>query len=407
MTACPFVTAGHPFERQIQSIREALESSPEAVPSAKPARVVRQHELKGVRDASGAWRIDRFYSSELAWDRLDGFAFGAATYCYSDKTGLGEWFRFPRDPYLGALDHLAEVDAEVLQYVVLRRLTYRAKTAEGETRIGKFKRKSRARGAFDVLSSVSAAARRRPVSFRVPAPLGHDDSRHLFHQEALAGAPVSELANAATADALLFGVGRVQAELHRLDVPGLPAADERARIELLSRECDWIAFFRPADGPRLAAIHGVLVDAVPRLAPVAAGLCHGDFVCSHVLRGPDGWGVVDFDLAHAGDPHADAASLLSSLTHDVPYFHRAWRNADGLPEALIDRAVAAYVEGYHSYAGAALDQKRLLWHRIAAEIHLLGLMFTKDRFHALAFDRSMALIERLTVELSCAGGRRG
>jgi hypothetical protein len=49
-----------------------------------------------------------------------------------------------------------------------------------------------------------------------------------------------------------------------------------------------------------------------------------------------------------------------------------------------------------------LERRRLLWQRLVAEIHMLGLMFTKDRFHPLAFERSMDLIEELTTKLSHA-----
>ena len=407
MIACPFIAAGHPFERAMDEIRRALENRPAwARPEERSGRMVRQHELKGVRDGQGAWRLDRFYSSTLSWDRSSSPFFDAVTYHYAGKPGSGQWFRFPEDPRLGALEHLAEArDPEVLQYVVLRRLTYRAKTAQGGAYIGKFKRWSQTPRSFKVLSLVSAAASLGRLSFRIPAPLRVDASRHLFHQEALPGQPVSELVNGATLDALLHAMGRIHAELHGLAVPGVPVAAAQASIDALSRDCDWIAFFRPADGARLASVRRVLLHVLPRLSPAAPVLCHGDFVCSHVLHGPEGSAVVDFDLAHRADPHADAAILLSSLTHDVPFLRRAIRDPGAAPEALIERGVSAYVEGYQSYGRRILDRRRLLWHRIAAEIHMLGLMFTKDRFHALAFDRRLALVESLTSELSRAGER--
>lgn len=408
MSACSFIGAGHPFESAMDRIRADLASAPRpATARPAPRRVVRQHELKGVRDAGGGWKLDRFYASTLAWGGEGPLPFRAVTYHWSGKTGAGSWFEFPRDPYLAALDHLAAAeDVEVLQYVVLRRLTYRARAADGATRIGKFKRRSRARGAFDALASVSAAAAREGISFRVPAALSHDDARNLFHQEVLPGAPVSELVDDGTLEPLLHGVGRVHAELHGLAVPGVPVADERAPLEQLARECDWVSFFRPADRRRLDAVRDVLLQVAPRLAGVAPALCHGDFVCSHVLRAPEGWGVVDFDLVHLGDPHADAATLLSSMTNDVPYLHGAWRDPARAAQPLMERSLRAYVEGYHSHGGRLLDPRRLLWHRVAAEIHMLALMFTKDRFHPLAFERSMDLVERMTVELSRAGGER-
>jgi Ser/Thr protein kinase RdoA (MazF antagonist) len=402
MIACPFVREGHPFEPAMVQIRRALDT-PRPSRARGARRTVRQHELKGVRGANGGWCMDRFYASTHAWDDSRPVPFHAGTYYYSGATGAGEWFRFPSEPYLGVLDYLNEVrDAEVLQYVVLRRLTYRARSEDGTSYIGKFKRRSRARGAFDVLSLVSTAARNAHVSFRVPAPLQFDSVRHHFLQEAVAGRPVSDLLREDTLESLLFGVGRIHAELHGLAVPDLPGADERARIERLLQNCDWVGFFRPSDGLRLARVRDILLEAGRRFDAVEPVTCHGDFVPSHVLLGPGGRAVVDFDLAHRGDPHADAALLLASLTQDVPWLRRLWRDSDAHASALVDRAASAYVAGYQSFGGTVLDRRRLLWHRIAAEIHMLGLVLTKDRFDQVAFDRSMHLVEELAAALSSA-----
>jgi aminoglycoside phosphotransferase (APT) family kinase protein len=200
-------------------------------------------------------------------------------------------------------------------------------------------------------------------------------------------------------------VGRVHAELHRLDVPGLPVADDKARVDALARNCDWIGFFRPNDALRLARVRDRLLQIADRFDKTALVTCHGDLVPSHVLHGADGWAVVDFDLTHRGDAHADSALLLASLTQDVPMLRRTWRDPKSEPLGLLNRAVAAYVEGYQSFGGPVLDRRRLLWHRIATEVHMLGLMFTKDRFDPLAFERSMGLIEGLATDLG--GPREG
>lgn len=404
MIPCPFISAGHPFEPAMDRIREALEHRPQSMRSAGCAvRTAHQHELKGVQDATGSWRLDRFYASTHAWHDAREVPFEAVTYHYSDATGAGEWFRFPREPYLDALAHLTGARyPEVLQYVVLRRLTFRARHDDGTRYIGKFKRRARARSAYDVLVLISSAARRHQLSFRIPDPAGYDETRHLFHQDALPGRPVSDLIDASRLEGLMFGVGCLLAELHALPVDGLPAASERTRLELLTRNCAWIAFFRAHEGARLRAVKDALLAIAPRLSTARPVTCHGDFVCSHVLHGLEGWAVVDFDAAHRGDAHADAAWLLASLTEDVPLLHRAWRDPNADAAALVDGAVAAFIEGYQSLAARQLNRRALLWHRIATEIHLLGLMFTKDRFHDVAFDRSVALIDRLADELSRA-----
>lgn len=403
MTACAFITVGHPCEPLIERIRCAMEQADRPGASTPRAtRTVRQHELKGVLGPTGEWQIDRFYASSHSWEDSRPMPFAATTYHYDGSRGTGHWFQFPYEPYLTALDSLKDTEQpHVLQYVVLRRLTFRARTSDGTPYIGKFKRRSRARNAHDVLALVSAAAGIDSPSFRIPSPVSYDEARHLFHQEALSGRPLSDLLDAANIEALLYAAGRVQAELHELPVPNLPMAGETC-FDTLVRNCRWVTFFRQTAGAHLAAVRETLRRSALQLPPVTPATCHGDFVCSHLLYGPDGWAVVDFDLAHRGDAHTDVALLLASLTEDVPLLNRAWRNADLNARTMLDSAAAAFVEGYQARARHPLNRRRLLWQRIVAEIHMLGLMFTKDRFNALAFDRSLDLIERLARELSRA-----
>ena len=44
-------------------------------------------------------------------------------------------------------------------------------------------------------------------------------------------------------------------------------------------------------------------------------LCHGAFHPDHILEGPDGWTLIDWKYAFAGDPLADIAATLLSLAY--------------------------------------------------------------------------------------------
>lgn len=139
--------------------------------------------------------------------------------------------------------------------------------------------------------------------------------------EALPGRPLFELLGDASPDtARIDGIGRavgeVVARLHRVEPPaGLPRHDAAAELAVTRR---WV---------RLAAQHGLLahrsqaVEALwrtarDRLSSLPTGptaVVHRDLHDKQILVDDTQVGLLDFDLAAAGDPALDLANLLVHL----------------------------------------------------------------------------------------------
>ncbi len=219
---------------------------------------------------------------------------------------------------MGRLSGTETRSIEVLRYVPLRRLTFVERETAGETRIGKFKRRSRYREAYSILGKVAHAVTRAGVTFSVSQPLGIDDDDALYYQSCLPGEPVPDLISETNGASLMSDIGRVHAEVHRLepwsDLPTLSNASLLARAE---RDLALISFYVGDVGEALAPYAALLRKACPGEDMTA--VCHGDFVASQLLRDSGGvYSVIDFDLVTLADPYHDLSIFLASLDYDVP-----------------------------------------------------------------------------------------
>jgi 5-methylthioribose kinase len=96
--------------------------------------------------------------------------------------------------------------------------------------------------------------------------------------------------------------------------------------------------------PRLARAVGTYAD---QLDATHVCLVHGDYSPKNVLAGADGLMVIDFEVAHVGDPVFDLAFMLNHLL--LKSVHR--------PAALPAYRAAgiAFLDAYRQEAGRALD----------------------------------------------------
>jgi tRNA A-37 threonylcarbamoyl transferase component Bud32 len=185
-----------------------------------------------------------------------------------------------------------------------------------------------------VAAEVRAALAARGIGLRVPEILDVDE-RGFFTTAALPGQTLHALlaARAPVVVAAARAVGAALAVLHAAAVPvGAPVHDGAAELAVLHR---W---------ERLARAHGVLADGPggdcgllgpsPALVPV-----HRDLHDKQVLVADDGTvGLLDFDLAAAGEAAMDLANLL---------VHLELRALQGVCPAGLARAAALSVlEGY-------------------------------------------------------------
>lgn len=146
---------------------------------------------------------------------------------------------------------------------------------------------------------------------------------------------------------LLREAARDLARIHRLrqaDVPaGVPVMDYRAAI------ADLKAQFIEAGGDRPIIALGLkwLEDNCP--TPVEPVLNHGDYRMGNLLvEGSRLTGVLDWELAHFGDPHEDLAFGCMAV----------WRFARYDRPALGLGSIADYLAAYEAEAGVTIDPAR-------------------------------------------------
>src|SRR5262249_32791584 len=205
----PFIRAGHPFYPQMQRLRAELRDHPryaelvEWIASGK--ETVIHTEVKGLPTPDGGWSLSRFYWSLQSWQPMRPLPFEALTLAYKSKTGQIEWFTFPEDAYLTTMAAFFEEeqgrhngrsrDIDVLRYVPQRRLTFRmAGRDDAESAIiGKFKRRSRFKEAYDRLITVARGVERSAATFSVALPRGIDEARCLYFQDAKPGENLAAL----------------------------------------------------------------------------------------------------------------------------------------------------------------------------------------------------------------------
>jgi aminoglycoside phosphotransferase (APT) family kinase protein len=180
---------------------------------------------------------------------------------------------------------------------------------------------------------------------------------------------------AAARAALTTQAGRALAAIHTIDpatVEGLPPADPlgdplpvldalgevRPALELGVR---WLAAHRPPSGPRVTV--------------------HGDYRMGNLLVGPDGLrGVLDWELAHTGDPAEDIGWLCAPAWRFGGSGHVGGFGA--LPDLL-----AAYADA----GGEAMTPVRVHWWQVYATVKWATICALQASAHLSGAVRSVEL----------------
>jgi 5-methylthioribose kinase len=97
------------------------------------------------------------------------------------------------------------------------------------------------------------------------------------------------------------------------------------------------------------SIGGEVERVISRLRSRRRCLVHGDFSPKNVLVSPDATGVlvIDFEVAHLGDPEFDLAFLLSHLTLKAIHRPAANDRFDELSDAFLDAYMGAIPDELH------------------------------------------------------------
>ncbi len=369
MAPFSFLAPDHPLAPRLERFRTAIAAR---APDVDGATVHTDLTLRP--DADGGLVLHRAYWSA---QRSGAGGFAATTLDYRATGDRARWLAFPDDPELPALGDLT---GEVLRYMPLRRCTARADGA-----VVKVKRPHRAAEAWALLGAVHRALGDGRAGFVVPAPLANDAPRASYAQTAVEGDDLSEILDAER----IRRAGALHRAMHTANVPGIPAEDPAHALAELRADARLVAFVLPEQREAVRAV----LEALERHAldpPAAPVFCHGDLVPSQMLVG-ERWAITDFDRARIGDPHRDLAIWLAALTSDVPALRTAAEAGDDAP---VERAEAAYLDGYGAH-----DERRLRWHRAAAEIHGAAVALKKDRHHPARLRHALGVARACAQEL--------
>jgi aminoglycoside phosphotransferase (APT) family kinase protein len=152
-------------------------------------------------------------------------------------------------------------------------------------------------------------------------------------------------AYAAARAGLAYRLGEVLARIHQVDpdsIPGLPPVDALGQVTEL-----YEAFAEP----RPALEIGLRWLAEHRPVPAADALVHGDFRTGNLMVGEDGLrGVLDWELAHRGDPRQDLGWLCT----------KAWRFGSASPVGGFGTR-ADLMSGYAAGGGTPPDEETQRW----------------------------------------------
>jgi aminoglycoside phosphotransferase (APT) family kinase protein len=178
--------------------------------------------------------------------------------------------------------------------------------------------------------------------------------------------------------------GRILARIHALpvsDIPGLPRRDE---VQELVGHLDNALVPSPAFE---IALRWLEENRPPTSEPVVV---HGDFRNGNLIVGLDGVrAVLDWELAHAGDPMEDLGWLCV----------RAWRFGERLPVGGLgtrEQLVEAYVDA----GGRAVDPEVVFWWEVLGTLKWGLICSLQARAHLDGHSRSveLALIGRRVCE---------
>ena len=160
-------------------------------------------------------------------------------------------------------------------------------------------------------------------------------------------------AYAAARGGLAHRLGEVLARIHQVDpdsIPGLPHLDALGQVTEL-----YEAFAEP----RPALEIGLRWLAGHRPAAAADALVHGDFRIGNLMVGEDGLrGVLDWELAHRGDPRQDLGWLCT----------KAWRFGSASPVGGFGTR-ADLMSGYAAGGGLPPDEETQRWWELYGTVY--------------------------------------
>lgn len=231
---------------------------------------------------------------------------------------------------------------------------------------------------LDLATEYELLSRLYAAGLAVPKPLTSGDARSVIGaaysiSERLTGGDVRKRMARQERPPAAIGVALVelQARIHKLEwaaiVDGLlPQYGAGTALYQVERWAGAAMLHARGPDPLLAAT----VDWLKANLPVETSLClvHGDYKTNNLVAGVDGrFAIIDWELAHIGDPLEDIAwTMLWRTPHDL---------VGGM--LLPDQYIAAY----ENAVGVAVDQRRLDYWRLFVLMKLLAVFRKSTRLY--------------------------
>ena len=188
---------------------------------------------------------------------------------------------------------------------------------------------------------------------------------------------------------LIDGLAAALASIHRIDLDAVQVPAIEDPVALLREWYDRLDEPHPAFELAFRALQS------ERPAADRRTLVHGDFRMGNLMVGPDGLtGVLDWELAHAGDPAEDLGWFCV----------RAWRfGSDHLPAGGLGGR-QALLDAYRAAGGAAIDAADLRFWEVYGTVRWGVMCVLQASVHLTGAVRSveLAAIGRRACEMEWA-----
>ena len=204
------------------------------------------------------------------------------------------------------------------------------------------------RQVFDTHAHVAEALTAETREVQIPRAIAYSETHHLLLLEAVAGVPLSTVAQRENA---FFRLGKALKRFHRINPPSSLPRATRLTPDAVARATATITQARPdvAD-----LVHHLTAKLIARYTHGKPGFLHSDVHPKNIFLNEESLFLLDLDQAAMGTASADLGSAIAGLYCDACTGLRTWNEASVLKNALL--------KGYD----ASPHSHELRWHIAAA-----------------------------------------
>lgn len=231
---------------------------------------------------------------------------------------------------------------------------------------------------LDLATEYALLSRLHAAGLAVPKPLISGDAQSAIGaafiiSERLTGGDMRKRMARQERQPKAIGIALVelQARIHRIEwartLDGLlPHQGEATTLHQVAHWADIALRHRRGPDPLLVAVIDWLQSNIPPPSPLC--LVHGDYKANNLVAGCDGrFAIIDWELAHIGDPLEDIAWTM------------LWRTPHDIVGGML--SPDQYIAVYENAAGVAVDRHRLDYWQLFVLMKLLAVFLKSTQLH--------------------------